>query len=165
MTAIIFCLFDVIAFWTNALAHGQRRWFDSPYITICEVSRSGDCVGLKNRRKWIVTTTSHKRWYSITVSTLACHAIGRGSIPRITASRNREKVSHRAHNPKLAVRLCLPQLTFTHSSMVELSAVNRMVVGSSPTGWAKLLGQFGQRVCSYHLACKFDSYMIHNMLS
>ena len=38
MTAIIFCLFDVIAFWTNVLAHGQRRWFDSPYITRCSRS-------------------------------------------------------------------------------------------------------------------------------
>lgn len=49
-------------------------------------------------------------------------------------SRNREKVSHRAHNPKLAVRLCLPQLIFIHSSNGRAVATPRSVVGSNPTG-------------------------------
>ena len=87
---------------------------------------------------------SVKRWYSITVSTLACHAIGRGSIPRITASRNGGKVSHWAHTPELAVRICLPQLIFRRGRAVEGNALlmhrgEIPNVGSSPTVWANAL--------------------------
>lgn len=56
-----------------------------------------------------------------------------------------ERVSRWAHNPKLVVRFHHPQQSFTRSSMVERSAVNRLVVGSSPTVWAK----HGQSIICY----------------
>lgn len=49
----------------------------------CEVSRSGDCAGLKNRRKWIDTTTSHNIGGSSKGRTTVSESVNLGSSPKL----------------------------------------------------------------------------------